>query len=119
ERRRRAQQRDAAARDDAFLDRRFRGMHGILDARLLLFHLGLGGGADLDQRDAADQLGEPSLQFFAVVVGRGVLDLGADLFDATLDRLFRPGSLDDRRVVLVDDDALGAAEIVERRALEL
>jgi hypothetical protein len=36
-----------AARDDAFLDRRLGGVHGVLDAGLLLFELGLGGRADL------------------------------------------------------------------------
>src|SRR5206468_8291025 len=34
----RAQQGDAAARDDTLLDRRARGVHGVLDARLLLLH---------------------------------------------------------------------------------
>ena len=42
ERRRGPQQRDAAARHDALLDGRARGMHGILDASLLFLHLGLG-----------------------------------------------------------------------------
>src|SRR5439155_17566318 len=71
----RAQQRDAAARDDPFLDGRLRRMHRVLDARLLLFHLGLGRGPNLDYGDAADELGEALLQLLAVVVRRGVFDL--------------------------------------------
>ncbi len=43
---------DAAARDDAFLDRRTGGMQGVFDARLLFLHLDFGGGADLDHRNA-------------------------------------------------------------------
>src|SRR6185503_3859369 len=73
ERRQRADERDAAARDDALLDGRARGVQRVLDARLLLLHLGLGGRADLDDRDAADELGEALLQLLAIVVARGVL----------------------------------------------
>ena len=72
---RRAQQRHAAARHDALFDRRLGRVHRVLDARLLFLHLGLGGRPDLDDRDAADQLGEPLLQLLAVVVGGRVLDL--------------------------------------------
>ena len=45
---RRAQQRNAAARHDPFLDRGPSSMESVLDARFLFFHLGLGRGADLD-----------------------------------------------------------------------
>ena len=41
-----AQQRHAAAGQDAFLDRRSRGVQGVFDAGLLLLHVGLGAGAD-------------------------------------------------------------------------
>ena len=64
----RAQQGHAAAGDDAFLDGRLGRVHGVLDAGLLLLHLGLGRRADLDHRHAADQLGQPLLQLLAVVV---------------------------------------------------
>ena len=94
-----AQQRDAAAGDDAFLDGRLGGVHGVLDAGLLFLHLGLGGSADLDDGDAADELGEALLELLAVVVGGGVLDLRADLLDAAGDR-FLAGL-----VVGVGDDA--------------
>ena len=115
----RAQQRDAAARDDALFDGRLGGVHGVLDARLLLLHLGLGRRTDLDDRDAAHQLGQPLLQLLAVVVGGRVLDLRANLLHAALDGRRRAAALDDRGVVLVDGDLLGLAEIVELDALEL
>ena len=116
---RRAQQRDAAAGDDALLDRRLGRVHRVLDAGLLLLHLGLGRRADLDHRHAADQLGQPLLQLLAVVVGGRLLDLGADLLDPALDVLGLAGALDDRGVVLVDRDLLGLAEVVELDVLEL
>src|SRR5690606_18224780 len=115
----RAQQRDAAARNDAFLDSRLRRVHGILDARLLLLHLGLGGRTDLDDRHAADQLRQPLLQLLAVVVRGRVLDLVAQLLDATLDRAGHARPFDDRRVVLVDRDLLGLAEVLDLQVLEL
>ena len=85
----RAQQRHAAARNDAFFDRRASGMQRILDASLLLLHFGLGGRADLDHRDAAGQLRQPLLQLLAIVIGGGLVDLGAQLLDAAFDRLLR------------------------------
>ena len=79
-------QRHAAAGDDAFFDRRAGGVQRVLDAGLLLLHLGLGRRADLDDRHAAGELRQPLLQLLAVVVGGGLLDLRADLLDAALDR---------------------------------
>ena len=69
------QERDAAARHDALLEGRAGGLQRVLDAVLLLLHLGLGGSADLDHRDAAGELRQPLLQLLAVEVGVGVLDL--------------------------------------------
>ena len=102
ERRRGADQRHAAARDDALLDRRAGRVQRVLDARLLLLHLDLGRRADADHRHAADQLRQPLLQLLAVVVRGRLLDLGADLLDAALDVRLLAGAVDDRRVVLVD-----------------
>ena len=66
----RAEQRHAAARDDALFDGRAGRVQRVLDAGLLLLHLGLGGRADLDHGDAAGQLGQPLLELLLVVVGR-------------------------------------------------
>ena len=113
------QQRDAAARDDALLEGRPGRLQRVLDAVLLLLHLGLGGGADLDDRDTAGELRQALLELLAIEVGVGVLDLGADLVDPALDLLLLAGAVDDRRRVLGDDDAAGAAELRDLRVLEL
>src|SRR4029077_15462396 len=75
--------------------------------------------SDLDDRDAAGQLREPLLELLAVEVAIRVLDLGLQLLDATLDRLGVAGAVDDRRRVLVDDDAAGLAQLRDLRVLEL
>src|SRR5258708_26305660 len=86
---------------------------------LLLLHLGLSRGADLDDRDAAGQLREALLELLAVEVRVGVLDLVLDLVDPALDRLGVAGTVDDRRRVLRYDDAPRAAELRDLRVLEL
>ena len=90
-------------------------LRGVLDAVLLLFELGLGGGADLDDGHAAGELGQPLLQLLAVEVAGGGLDLGADLLDAALDRGLVAVAFDEGGVVLGRDDAAGAAEILDGR----
>jgi hypothetical protein len=57
-----AQQRDAAARHDAFLDRGAGGVQRVVDAVLALLHLDFGRAADADHRNAAGQLGQTLLQ---------------------------------------------------------
>src|SRR5437762_6038012 len=115
----RVEEGDAAARHDALLEGRTGCLQRVLDAMLLLLHLGLGRSADLDDRNAAGQLGQPLLQLLAVEVGVGVLDLGLQLLDPRLDPLGIAGTVDDRRRVLVDDDTAGLAELRELRVLEL
>src|SRR5262249_55295829 len=44
-----------------------------------------GGAADADPRHAAGKLGQPLLEFLAIIVRRGVLDLRLDLADAGFD----------------------------------
>ncbi len=113
------QQRHATTGDDALLDGRLRVADGVLDAVLALLELDLGGRADLDDGDAAGELGQALLQLLAVVVGVALLDLGADLVDPAGDLVGVAGALDDRRLVLGDDDLAGAAEQVEAGVLEL
>ena len=92
---------------------------GVVDAVLLLLHLDLGRGADVDDGHAAGELGEALLELLAVVVGGGVVDLVLDLGDAGLDVRGLALALDDRGVVLVDRDAGGLAEVLELGVLEL
>ena len=115
----RVQERDAAARHDALLERRASCLKGVLNAVLLLLHLGLGGGADLDDRDTAGELGEALLELLAIEVGVGVLDLLTDLADPALDLLLLAGAVDDRRRVLRDDDAAGTPELGHLGVLQL
>src|SRR5204862_2328190 len=103
-------QRDATTRDDALLDGRLRVAYGVLDAVLALLQLDLGGRADLDDGNAAGQLGQPLLQLLAVVVGVRLLDLGPDLVDPALASLGVAAAVDDGgRFPDADDLAGGAA----------
>jgi len=114
-----AQQRDAAAGRDAFLDRGAGGVQRVVDTVFLLLDLDFRGAADADHRDAASELGETLLQLLAVIVRRRLLDLALDLRNPALDFLLLAGAVDDRRVLLLDAHALGAAELSERDVLEL
>ena len=71
----RPEQRHAAARNDAFLDRRAGGVEGVVDAVLLLLHLDFGRAANPDHGNAARELGQTLLELLLVVVGGGLLDL--------------------------------------------
>src|SRR6267378_2515226 len=113
------EQRRAAAGDDTFLDSRASGVHSVFDTRLLFLEFGFGGCADLDDGDAADQLGKALLELFLVVVAGGVFDLRADLLHTAFDVRGLAGAFDDRGVVLVDGDFLGAAEVLKLHVLEL
>src|ERR1700758_2841558 len=113
------QQGNAAARDDAFLDRSAGRMHRVINAILALLHLDLGRAADADHRDAARELGQTLLQLLAVVVRGGLLDLRLDLLNARLDVGLLAGAVDDGGVLLVDHHLLGAAEHRKVDVLEL
>ena len=86
---------------------------------LLFLELDLGGGADLEDGNAAAQLGETLLELLAVVVRVGVVDLGLDLVDAALDVVLVAGAFDDRGLVLGDDDLAGPTKQREVDVLEL
>ena len=115
QRRSRLQQGHAATGDDALLDGGLGVADRVLDAVLALLELHLGGGAGLDHRNTAGQLGQALLQLLAVVVGVAVLDLLPDLRDPARDRLAVTGTLDDGGLVLGDDDLAGAGRAARRR----
>src|SRR5262245_9635371 len=115
----RADECNTTARDDALFDRGTRGVQRVFDASLLLLHLGFGRGADVDDGHATGELRETLLELLLVVIRRALIDRDADLLDAALDLLFVTGAVDDRRVVLVDDDPLRAAEVRDDGVLEL
>src|SRR5438132_1627425 len=114
-----AEQRRAAAGDDTFLDSRAGGVHSVFDTGLLFLQFGFGGCADLDDGDAADQLGKALLELFLVIVAGGVFDLRADLLHTAFDVRRLAGAFDDRGVVLVDGDLLGATQVLKLDVLEL
>ena len=66
---------DAAAGNDAFLDRGAGRVERVVDAVLALLDLDLGRAADLDHGDAAGELGKALLELLLVIVAGGVLDL--------------------------------------------
>jgi hypothetical protein len=57
-----SQQRNAAPRKYAFLDRSASRVHGVVNTVLALLHLDLGRTADPNHRNAAGELGQPLLQ---------------------------------------------------------
>src|SRR5690606_2789370 len=113
-----ADQRDATARHDAFLDGRTRGVQGVFDTRLLFLHFDFGRSADLDHRNTAGELRLALLQLLLVVVAGGLFDLGLDLLAAGLDGFARACAIDDRGVVLGDLHLLGVTEVLQRGLLE-
>src|SRR6185369_5012237 len=64
------------------------------------------------------ELREPLLEFLAIVVGSRLFDLRAQSLDATFDVILLAVAFNDRGVVFVDRDLLGAAEIFEFDVLE-
>jgi hypothetical protein len=108
-----------AARHDAFLHGSAGGMQGIVHAVLLLLHLHLGGGADVEHGHTAGQLGQALLQLLLVVVAGGGLDLGLDLVHTPGDVGLLAGAVHDRGVVLVDADLLGLAQVAQVGVLQL
>src|SRR2546421_1798717 len=113
------EQGDAAARHDAFFNRRTGRMHRVINAISALPHLDFSGAADADHRDSARELGQALLQLLTVVVRGGFLDLRLDLVDPCLDVGLLAGPADDRRILLVDHHLLGATEHGERDVLHL
>ena len=113
-----AHQGHAAAGNDAFLDRRAGGVQGVLDPGLLLLHLHLGGGTDLDDGHAAGQLGQALLELLLVVVGGGLLDLLRICSHPALDVGLGAGTVDDGGLFLGDLDLLGGAQLVEGGLLQ-
>ncbi len=93
-------------------------MQCIFNAGFFLFHFNFGRSADFDHCNAADQLGQSLLELLAIVVGGGLLDLGADLLDTAGNGVFLAVAVDDGGVVLVNSDALGAAEHVDGGLVE-
>jgi len=66
--------------------------------------------ANVDLGHAAGQLGQPLLQLFAVIIAGGDVDLAANLAMRPEWLRFRT-TFDDRRIVAVDANQLGRAQV--------
>src|SRR5262249_26975060 len=93
----RANQRDSTAGNDSFFNSGASGMHSIFHAGFSLFHFRLRRGSNLDDGDTTDKLGESLLEFLAIIVRSGFVDLCPELLDAALDITGLTGALNDRR----------------------
>src|SRR5206468_3313491 len=114
-----SQECDSAARNDTFFHSSTGCMHRVFDTRLLLLHFRLGRRADLDDSHTADELRQPLLQLFAIVVGSRLFDLNANLFHATFYGGVLTATFDDGGVVLVDDNLFRRAQILNFDVLQL
>ncbi len=114
-----AHQGHASARHDALLDGRAGCVESVVDAGLLFLHLDLRGGADLDDRNAAGDLGQALHRLLAIVVLLDDLDFLLELLDPFVDVRFFARAVDEGRVVLVDDDPTGPAEVLDGGRLQL
>ena len=115
-----SQQRDAAAGHNPFFNRGPRGARRASSMQVFaLLHLGFGGGPDVDLGDAAGQLGQPLLQLFAIVFAVGRLRFRCG--SARPGPRSRPsaGAFDDRRVLGVDADLLGRAQVGQLDVFQL
>jgi len=80
--------------------------------------LSFGCRADLDNGDAANQLGQALLKLFLVVVRGTLFNLRAELPDSAFDFAGFSGARDDRGVVLIDGNFLGAAQFIESHVFQ-
>src|SRR5262245_5183239 len=115
----RTQECHTATRDDAFLDRRTRGVQRVFDTSFLLFHLSHSRIADNDDCKTPDEFRQTLLQFLFIVIAGRLFNLTTDLSDPTLDIGTLARTFDDRGVFLVDSNALGFAHVFELDVLKL
>src|SRR5690606_13674034 len=114
-----ADQCSTAARHHAFFNRSTGCVQGVFDAGLLLLHFHFSGSANLDHGNTASELGNPFLQFFAIVVGGGLFDLNANLVDAHFDVLGGTGTINDGGVFLGQGYTLGLAEVFQSGGFQI
>ena len=93
-------------------------MQGVLHPGFLFLHLGLGSRTDVDNRHTAGELRETLLKLFFVVIRGALVDRGLHFPNPALDGFLLAIAVNDRRVVLVDHDTLGLAEVAEHCVLE-
>src|SRR4029453_10905866 len=110
---------NATTGDDAFFNSSLGVADCVLNAVLAFLELNFGCGTGLDDCNAAGQLGQAFLQLLAVVVGIGVLDLGADLGNTARDLLGVAGTFNDGGLVLGNNNLAGGTEEFQASVLQL
>ena len=113
-----ADERDAAARDDAFFNGSASGVQSVFHTGLLFLHFNFSCGTDLDQCNPAGELSHAFLKFFTIVIARGAFDLRADVLDAVFNGRGITGTVNDGRIFFRDFDFLGTAELGKRSFIE-
>ncbi|KAF5137547.1 hypothetical protein E5D57_001325 [Metarhizium anisopliae] len=105
---------------DTLLDGSTGGVEGIDKSILLLADLDLGGATNLDDSDAARELGKTLLELLLLVLGGGgVSGDTADLLAALRDGVLGTLAVEDDGVLLGDGDGAGGAEHVNGGLFEL
>mmetsp|Transcript_15912 Transcript_15912/g.40425 ORF Transcript_15912/g.40425 Transcript_15912/m.40425 type:complete len:287 (-) Transcript_15912:707-1567(-) len=113
------EQRRAAAGHDALLHRRKGRVLCVLDAQLAVLQLCLGGGTDLDDGNAASELGNALAELLNIVHAVAALELLLDLRHTHRDLLLAAGLRDDGGAGGRDCDLARRAQLLEHRILEL
>ena len=93
-------------------------MECVVDAILALLHFHFGSAADVDDGNAAAELGHALLQLLFVVVAGGTVVGSLNLTDASLDVLLLAGAFNHDGFVLVDDHLASATELRHLDRLE-
>ncbi len=114
-----AKQGHAATGNNTFFNRSPGGVQSILHPCLLLFHLSLSGSPNIDHRHTANELGQPLLEFLAVVVRSGFFNLSADLLYPALNGIPGSTTIHDSGVVLVNPHCFGRTQIIDGHTLKL
>ena len=94
-------------------------MQRVFYPSFLLFHLGLGRCADLDDSDAAGELRQPFLQLFTIVIGGSLLHLRPELLDSAFDALRFSRSINNCGVVFRNRDSPSAAKVRQLHVFKL
>jgi hypothetical protein len=81
-------------------------MESVLNSCLLLLHLALGCGTNVDDCHTAGELGQTLLELLAVVIRRRLVDRGFQLLDTSLDLVVIALTVDQRGRLLVDENPL-------------
>ena len=109
---------DTSTRKVTFLYSGTGGVESILNPVLLLLHLHLGVGTDIEHGHTASQFSQALLQLLLVVRALRVGNLVLELSHTLLDVLLRTSTIDDGGVVLGDRHLLGRTQFLERGLVE-